>query len=231
MINELVFPKPPKLVSAEGNLAVFEISPLYPGYGITIGNLLRRVLLSSIRGWGITRVQISNVLHEFSALPGVQEDILDITLNIKQIRLAYPQDEDRLELKLEAKGKRDVRAADIQGPGGLIVANPELHLATLTTDKSELRMTLVAEQGYGYSQAEERDESDVGPGVIVLDTIFSPIKNVSFDVDNIKVGKRTDFNLLRLSVETDGTITAESALKAAIEVIQKHLQLIYETLA
>jgi DNA-directed RNA polymerase subunit alpha len=231
MINELVFPKTPKLVSSEGNLAVFEISPLYPGYGTTIGNLLRRVLLSSIRGWGITRVQIENVLHEFSTLPGVLEDILYITLNIKQIRIAYPKEEGKLELKLEAKGKRDVKAGDIQGPGGLVIANPELHLATLTTDKSELKMILVAEQGYGYSQSDEREEPDVGPGVIILDTIFSPIKNVSFEVDDIKIGKRTDFNLLRLSIETDGTVTPTSALKEAIEIIQKHLQIIYETFA
>ncbi len=230
MINELVYPNSPKLVSAEGNTAVFEIVPLYPGYGTTIGNLLRRVLLSSIPGWGITKVKIENVLHEFANLPGVLEDILDLTLNLKQLRVGYTGSAE-VELTLEAKGKKEVRAGEIKGPNNMVIANPDLVIATLTTDKAELKMRLTAEPGLGYSRAEDREEREVEPGLIVLDAIFSPIRNVSFELDEIKVGKRTDFNLLRLAIESDGTITPTAAMVQAIEIISKHLNIINEASA
>lgn len=227
MFREVLFSNPPKLVSAGQNNAVFEISQLYPGYGVTIGNSLRRVLLSSIKGVALTRVHFENVLHEFSTIPGVLEDVLDITLNLAQVRLNFPGDEPA-ELKLEKKGKGELRAKDIKGPGGLEVTTPELLIATLTDDKSELKMILTAEKGIGYVPAEEREKDRVESGTIMLDAMFSPVRNVAYEVENMRVQEKTDFNLLRLTIETDGTVKPEEALGQAIEILIKQFQIILE---
>lgn len=225
MFREVLFSNPPKLVSAGENSAVFEISQLYPGYGVTIGNSLRRVLLSSIKGVALTQVHFENVLHEFSSVPGVIEDVLDITLNLQQVRLTFPGDEP-LELRLEKKGKGELRAKDIQGPGGLEVKNPELLIASLTDDKTKLQMILTAEKGIGYISAEARERERIEPGTIVLDAMFTPIRNVAYEVEQMRVQDRTDFNLLRLSIETDGTIKPEEALRQATEILIKQFQII-----
>ncbi|MGC8981559.1 MAG: DNA-directed RNA polymerase subunit alpha [Minisyncoccia bacterium] len=225
MINELVFPNKPKLISSEKNKAIFEISPLYPGYGVTIGNALRRVLLSSLPGAAITTLHIENVLHEFSTIPGVLEDVLDITLNLKQIRIKYDGIEP-VEVELYKKGVGEVYAKDIQCPAGVEIINKNQLIATITSKDTELKMKMIIEKGYGYSPSESRVKERVEPGTIFLDAIFSPIVNVGYTVENIVYKEKTDFNLLRITIETDGTITPEEALKKAVEILIDHFQIV-----
>lgn len=227
MIKELIFPESVKLVASEKNKAVFEISPLYPGYGITIGNALRRVLLSSIKGTAITTVHIEGVLHEFSTIPGVLEDVLDILLNLKQVRIKY-SGEDPIELELVKSGEGEVFAGDIKTPAGVEIVNPELKICTITNKETTFKAILIATRGYGYSPAEERSKERVEPGTILLDAIFSPVVNVSYEVENIVYKGRADYNLLRLTIETDGTIKPEEALMEASEILIKHFSLINE---
>jgi DNA-directed RNA polymerase subunit alpha len=227
MINDLILPEKPRLVFSEGNKAIFEISPLYPGYGVTLGNALRRVLLSSLVGAAITSVKIENVLHEFSTISGVLEDVLDITFNLKKIRVKTSVD-DPIELRLEAKGKKEVKAGDIKKVAGVEIVNPELKIATLTSNNAELKMTLTLQKGRGYSPAEERIKGKVVAGEIVLDAIFSPVVNVVYEIENIRYQERTDYNLLKLMIETDGTKTPEEALKEAVEILQSQLGILIQ---
>lgn len=229
MLKEIVYPESIKLVASEKNKAIFEISPLYPGYGITIGNALRRVLLSSIRGAAITTVKIEGVLHEFSTIPGVLEDVIDILLNLKQVRIKY-SGEEPIELQIEKSGEGEVYAGDIKAPSQVEIVNPELKICTITDKNASFKGTLIVERGYGYSPAEERTKERVEPGVIALDAIFSPITNVSYEVEDIVYKGRTDYNLLRLTIETDGSITPEEALKEACEILIKHFTEINEAL-
>ncbi len=222
MINDLVLPEKPKLILSEENKAVFEIAPLYPGYGITIGNALRRILLSSLVGAAITSVKIENVLHEFSTIPGVLEDVLDIILNLKKVRIKMDID-GPVELKIEAKGKKEVKAGDIQTISGVKIANPDLLIATLTSQNSKLNMILTVEKGRGYSPAEERMKTKNVVGEIIIDAIFSPVINAVYEVENIRYETKNDYNLLRLTIETDGTKTPQEALEEAIKILQDHL--------
>jgi len=222
MINDLILPEKPKLVFSERNKAVFEISPLYPGYGVTLGNALRRVLLSSLVGAAITSVKIENVLHEFSTIPGVLEDVLDITFNIKKIR-AKMEIDDPVELYLEAKGKKEVKAGDIKKVAGVEIINPDLTIATLTSNNAQLKMTMILQKGRGYSPAEERMKERVVAGEIILDAVFSPVLNAAYEVENIRYKERTDYNLLRLTIETDGTKSPEEAFKEAVQILQEQL--------
>ncbi len=227
MIKEIIIPDNFKIVSLEKNKGIFEIYPLYPGYGITIGNSLRRVLLSSIKGSAITTVHIDGVLHEFSTLPGVLEDVLDIILRIKHIRVKYLGD-DSVELELNKKGEGEVFASDIKCPVGVEIVNKDHLIATLTSKDAELKMKLIVERGCGYSPAEEREKERVEPGTLVLDAIFSPITNVTYEVENIVYKERADYNLLRLVIETDGSIDPVDALKEATGVLIKHFSVINE---
>lgn len=229
MIKELIFPESIKLIVSEKNKSVFEISPLYPGYGVTLGNALRRVLLSSIRGSAIAVVHFEDVPHEFSTIPGVLEDVVDIILALKQVRVRY-DGEDKIELELEKSGETEVYAGDIKTPAGVEIANPELKICTLVDKQAKIKAVLTVERGYGYSPAEERSRERVEPGTIVLDAIFSPIVNVSYEVENIVYKGRADYNLLRLTIETDGTIKPEEALSEATDILIKHFSIINEAL-
>ena len=230
MIKEIIIPDNIKIISLDNNRGVFELFPLYPGYGITIGNALRRVLLSSIKGSAITMVKIEGAPHEFSTIPGVLEDVIDIILRLKHVRIKY-EGETPVELELSKKGRGEVLAKDIKCPPGVRVINEDFLIATLTSNDSELKMKLTVERGYGYYVAEDREKrlERVDPGVIFLDAIFSPIINVTYEVENIVYKERTDYNLLRLIIETDGTIEPVDALKQALEVLIKHFNFIYET--
>jgi DNA-directed RNA polymerase subunit alpha len=228
MIKEINLPENIKIVSLEKNKGIFEISPLYPGYGATLGNALRRVLLSSIKGSAITVVHIENIFHEFSTLPGVLEDVIDILLRLKHTRVKYDGD-DPIELELFKKGEGAVYAKDIKCPAGVEIANPDHLIATLTSKEAEIKMKLIVERGYGYSPAEERERDRVEPGTLVLDAIFSPVTNVVYEVENVVYKERTDYNLLRLIVETDKTVEPQEALKQALEILIKHFNVIYET--
>lgn len=225
MINDLVVAEKARLLLKEKNKAVFEIKPLSPGYGVTLGNALRRVLLSSLTGAAITRVKIDNALHEFSTIPGVLEDVLDITLNLKKVRLTMDID-GPVELILHAKGKGEVRAKDIQLVAGVSVVNPDHLIATLTKDSAELKMVLTVEKGKGFSSAEERTKEKNVAGEIILDATFSPVVNAVYEIENVRYLDRTDFNLLRLTIETDGSKSPEEALEEAVKILITQLEAI-----
>lgn len=213
-------PQQPKIILEESNRAVFEIEGLWPGYGPTIGNAIRRVLLSSLEGAAITSVKIEGVPHEFSTLPGVQEDIIELTLNLKQVRLRM-HGSGPYTASLTVKGEKRVTAADIKTPSQLEVVNPELHLATLTDKKAALGMELAVERGVGYQPIEARRKEKVEIGMIALDAAFSPIRLVTFEVENMRVGDRTDYNRVRFHIETDGSISPRSALSSAAGILKE----------
>src|SRR3989344_1770663 len=221
-------PSLPKIVKKEQNKAVFEIAGLYPGYGVTIGNALRRVLLSSLEGVAVTEVKIKGVLHEFSTMPGVLEDVIMIILNLKNLRFKiYEGDLQKVELKV--KGEKDVKGSDFKLFPQIEIVNPELHLATITDKKVEFEMEITIEKGLGYEPKEDRKNKKSEIGVIVMDAIFTPIKNVNFRVENMSVGERTDFDRLFLEIETDGTILPEDAFFKANEILLNHFSLFFQT--
>jgi DNA-directed RNA polymerase subunit alpha len=198
----------------------FTAEPFERGFGITVGNSLRRVLLSSLSGFAITAVRIKGVLHEFSALPGVKEDITDIVLNLKEVRLRLHEG-GQITAALKAKGETVVTARDITGGPSLEVLSPDQHIATL--DKgAELDMELVIKEGRGYVPA-ERGEEEEPVGTIRLDAIYSPIRKVNFVVTNARVGQRTDYDRVALEIWTDGSITPRDALTTAARVLRDQL--------
>jgi len=223
IINDLVFPEKPKPILYEEKRATFEIKPLFPGFGVTLGNALRRVLLSSLLGSAITKVRIEGVEHEFSTLPGVYEDILDILLNLKKIRIKMDLDYP-VELKLEAKGKKEVKAKDIEKVAGVEIVNPEVHIATLTSEDAELKMYLTVEKGRGYVLSENLSKEKPKIGELYLDANFSPVVNVSYEVENVRYLERTDFDLLRITVETDGTKSPVEAINEAIDILINYFE-------
>jgi len=217
----IFLPSEPKVIREKEHKAVFEIEGLYPGYGITIGNSLRRVLLSSLEGAAVTQVKIDGVQHEFSTMEGVLEDVISIILNIKKLRFKIHSEEPQ-KIILRIKGEKEVKGSDFEVPTQLELINKDLHIATLTDKKSELNMELIVKKGLGFVIAEQdkRDKLDVGQ--ISIDSIFTPVKGVNFRVENMRVGKRTDFEQLFLEVETDGTIEPESAFKKALQILVDH---------
>lgn len=217
----------PKLVGQKGNTGVFEIEALYPGYGVTIGNSLRRVLLSSLEGAAITQVKIKGVNHEFSTIPGVKEDVLSILLNLKQVRCKVFSEEPQKAI-LKMKGEKNVTAQNFQVPSQVEVVNKDLHIATLTSSAAELEMEVQIEKGIGYVPVEARKKEKQEIGVVFLDAIFSPVQRVSFKVDRMRVGDRTDFDRLLLEVETDGTMIPAKALRLASDILQKHFEAIFQ---
>jgi len=219
-------PFPPQLIEKKDkNTAVFEIKALYPGYGMTLGNSLRRVLLSSLPGAAITRIKIEGVPHEFSTIPGVMEDVVLILLNLKEIRFRIHSEEPQ-KASIEVKGKKEIKAGDIKCPSQIEVVNEEAPVATLTQKDAELEMELWIEKGVGYETKEERKEEKLPIGTLALDAIYSPVQRVSFKVRDMRVGERTDFDRLTLEVETDGTITPEDAFIQASNILLEHFDLI-----
>ncbi len=212
-------PSKPKIVEKkEDRKAVFEIDSLYPGYGVTMGNSLRRVLLSSLSGVAITKVKINEVNHEFSTIEGVMEDVITIILNLKEMRFRMHSLEPQVA-KLEAKGEKEVTGADFKTPTQVEVVNPEKHIATITDKKTSLSMEVEIEKGMGYSSTEDRKDEKLEVGQILVDSVFTPVKRANFNVENMRVGKRTDFDRLFIDIETDGTITPEEALYQAIDIL------------
>lgn len=207
-------PQPIKLVSQKGDVGVFEIEGLYPGYGVTIGNSLRRILLTSLEGAAITEVKIKGAPHEFSTLSGVLEDVLTIVLSLKQMRFTlHGEEPQKGELKI--KGEKEVKGSDFKLSSQLTLANPDIHIATITDKKAELEIEITVEQGVGYVPSEARKKTKEDVGVIALDAIFTPIKNVSHRIDHMRVGERTDFDKVTLTVETDGTVLPSLAVAKA----------------
>ncbi len=219
-----------KIISQTEKFGVFHIEGLYPGYGITLGNALRRALLSSLPGAAITHIKIKGVSHEFSTIPGMLEDVVQFTLNLKRVRFKFLAEEPQV-LNLKVKGEKEVTAGDIQSTVLVQVVNPNLYLATLTDKNAELDVELTVEKGLGYVPAEFHKKERLPIGTIVLDSIFSPIVNVNFKVENMRVGERTDYNRLILEIETDGSITPAEALKKVCNILKDHFEKIINILA
>ncbi|MFC1749922.1 DNA-directed RNA polymerase subunit alpha [Pseudomonadota bacterium] len=201
------------------------IEPLKQGYGNTLGNALRRVLLTSLPGAAITSAKIKGVRHQFTSLEGMSEDIVELILNLKKIRVSLEDSLDTATLKLQATGPGEIKAKDIQLPVGVTISNPDLVICKLADKKTKLEAQLTVETGQGYSLAEERVAGSLG--VIPIDALFSPIKRVNPTVQSTRVGRRTDFDKLTLEIWTDGTITAKDALDNAAEILVEHFQQIY----
>lgn len=220
-------PNNPKIVKKEKNKALIEIEALYPGYGVTIGNSLRRVLLSSLEGAAITQMKIKGVSHEFSTIPGVLEDVIQIMLNLKKLRFKMVGEEP-LKATLKVKGEREIKGADFELPSQVELVNPDCHIATLTEKKAQLEMEIQIEKGIGYLARERRKKEKLPIGTILIDAIFTPVKRVSFRVENMRVGERTDFDRLFLEIETDGTISPVEAFVKACEVLTSHFTFFQE---
>lgn len=216
-------PLKPKLVSLENNKGVIEIEGLYPGYGLTLGNALRRVLLSSLPGAAAISVKIGGVKHEFSTIPGVREDVVEITLNLKQVRFRLYGDEPQ-RIVLTKKGIGAVTAGDFSLPTQVEVVNPDQPIATITERATTLELEAVVERGIGYQPVEERKVGKFPIGEVALDAIFTPIRRVAAEVENMRVGERTDYNRLRFVIETDGTITPEDAFTSAVDILVEQFQ-------
>ncbi|MEO8509924.1 MAG: DNA-directed RNA polymerase subunit alpha [Chloroflexota bacterium] len=203
-------------VETSGNLSRFEVNPLQAGYGVTLGNALRRVLLSSLEGAAVVSVQIGGVFHEFSTMENVKEDVTQIVLNVKKLRLrSFARH--AVSLKLTKRGAGPVTAADITESADLEIVNPDLVLLTLDSDEGSIEMDLAVETGVGYRPAEHTE--DMAIGVIPVDAIFSPVRRVNFQVENTRVGQMTNFDKLMLEIETDGTTTPQAALSQAADIL------------
>jgi len=221
----ILLPSKPKVVSEERESGVFEIEGLYPGYGHTLGNSLRRIILSSLPGVAITSVKIAGVSHEFSVLDGVKEDVITILLNLKKIRMRFTTNEPQT-LYLKSKGEKVIRASDLEAPGQVEILTPDEIIATVVGKNTLLDMEIRAEQGLGFVPKEMIEKSRVDIGTIALDGIFTPIRRASYEVENMRVGDRTDFNKLRMFIETDGTVSPSTALSSAIEIMISQLKAI-----
>ncbi|MBA2407154.1 MAG: DNA-directed RNA polymerase subunit alpha [Chitinophagales bacterium] len=226
----LTFQKPDKIVlqKATDFEGLFEFRPLEPGFGVTIGNALRRVLLSSLEGYAITAVRIGGIDHEFSTIKGVLEDVTEVILNIKQIRLKKTTDEELEQEKIliSIKNKEDFRAGDIEkASSNFRIMNPDLVICRMERSV-KLDMEIIIQKGRGYVSAEENEVKDAPIGTIATDAIFTPIKNVKYSVENTRVEQKTDYEKLIMEIATDGTIHPEEAIKEAARILIQHLMLI-----
>lgn len=224
--NEIILASKPRAIKEDGFKGTYEIDGLYAGYGYTLGNSLRRVILSSLPGAAITTVKIENFSHEFSTIPGVKEDVITILLNLKQIRFRLEGDEPSQKATLSVKGAKKITAKDFKIPSQLEVLNTDKEIATLTDKKSELKMEITVERGLGYVPREILKKEKVESGVLMLDAMFTPIRRVNYEVENMRVGDRTDYNRLRFVIETDGSITPREALENSIKILIKQLHAI-----
>ncbi len=210
-------------IDNDSNYAKFVCEPLERGYGVTIGNSLRRILLSSLPGSAITGVKIDGVMHEFSTIPNVVEDVPEIILNLKSVRLKLDKNEEKV-LRVNFKGEGEVTAKDIVTDGTVEVLNPDLHIATVSEGGS-LVMELTADMGRGYNTAEKNKKPDQPLGVLPIDSIYTPVKKVNYSVENTRVGQRVDYDKLTIEVWTDGSLKPYEALSLAAKVMTGHLEL------
>ena len=210
-------------VDDANNYAKFVCEPLERGYGVTIGNSLRRILLSSLPGCAITSVKIDGVLHEFSAIDNVVEDVPELIVNLKNIRLKFDGDEEKV-LRIEAKGEGEVLAGDIITDGTVEILNPDLHIATIA-EGGNLRMEMTADRGRGYNSSEKNKKPNQDISVLPIDSIYTPVKKVNYQVENTRVGQTVDYDKLVIEVWTDGSLKAHEALSLAAKVMTGHLEL------
>ncbi|HTK11139.1 MAG TPA: DNA-directed RNA polymerase subunit alpha [Ktedonobacteraceae bacterium] len=208
-----------KNTKTQGNYASYDIEPLDAGYGVTLGNALRRVLLSSLPGAAVTSIRIEGVQHEFQDVPNVLEDVTDIVLNVKKLRLRSFSDHP-VSMRLEVSGERSVTAADIIAPSTVEIVNPELYLATLDNDNAHLDMELVVETGRGYVTADSKEDQPIG--VIPVDAIYTPVQKVNYTIEHTRVGQMTNFDKIILDITTDGTISPDEALRQSADILVRH---------
>jgi len=225
-MEALPLPNQAKVADLGNNKYSLVLEPLYPGYGVTVGNALRRVLLSSMPGAAVTAVKIKFVDHEFSTIPNIKEDVIQIILSLKQLRLKSFSAEP-VKISLKMKGEKVATAADIKETDQVQVINKDLHIATLDNKNSELDMELTVEQGRGYLPVEARENLKPEVGVIVIDSIFTPVKSVHFDVSNVRVGQLTNFDKLEVVMETDGSINGQEAADIAAHILVDHFSMIF----
>jgi DNA-directed RNA polymerase subunit alpha len=219
-ITNMVMPKIEREAEAR-NYGKFVISPLEHGYGVTLGNALRRVLLSSLEGAAVTSIRILDVLHEFSDIPGVREDVLQVMLQVKQLRLIM-EGADTTRMHLEVRGEGVVTAADIIAPPEITIINPDLYLFTADSAKSRLDIEFTVERGRGYAPSNERGRMPIGE--LPVDAIFGPVKRINWEVQSARVGQSTNFDKLVLEIWTDGSIAPEKALSTAAKILIEHLR-------
>lgn len=223
MDYSITLPSKPRIVSEEGRTGVYEIDGLYPGYGHTLGNSLRRIILSSIPGSAITAVKIEGAAHEFATMAGVKEDTIAIILNLKKVRIRI-NDNQPHTLSINMKGINTITAKDIIVPGQVEILNPDQHIAELTDKNARFEAEIIVDTGLGYVPKEILQKERVDIGMIALDAIFTPIRRVNYEVENMRVGDRTDFNRLRVVIETDGTLTPREALEHSITTMIHQLK-------
>ncbi len=217
MEYHITLPSKPRVVTEEGVLGVYEIDSLYPGYGHTLGNSLRRIIHASLPGATVTHVKIEGVSHEFATIEGVRESVMEILLNLKRVHFTLHGDEPQT-IALSIKGPKQVTASDFKLPTQVEIANPDAHIADVA-GKISLEIEATIERGLGYVPREVLTKDKVDIGTIALDATFTPIRRVNYEVENMRVGDRTDFNRLRILIETNGTITPREALERSIEVM------------
>ncbi len=222
MEYHITLPSKPRVVSEEGMQGIYEIDSLYPGYGQTLGNSLRRIILSSLPGAAVTQVKIEGVAHEFATVEGVRESVMELLLNLKRVNFVLHGDEAQT-IRLSVKGSKDVTAADFSLPTQVEIRNPEQHLADLS-GKVTLDIEATIERGLGYVPREMLTKEKVDIGTIALDATFTPIRRVNYEVENMRVGDRTDFNRLRILIETNGALTPRKALEDSIEIMIHQLK-------
>lgn len=223
MEYSITLPSKPRVVAEEEQSGVYEIDGLYPGYGHTLGNSLRRIILSSLPGAAVTSVKIDGVEHEFSTMDDVKEDVVTLLLNLKKLRFEILGGEAQT-VTLSAKGQKKVTGADLSVPGQVRLLNPDSYICELTGKDAEISAEFRIERGLGYVPREALKKERVDIGEISVDAIFSPIRRVNYEVENMRVGDRTDFNRLRISIETDGTLAPRAALEQSIEIMITQLK-------
>ncbi len=222
MENHVTLPSKPRVVSEEGTQGIYEIDSLYPGYGHTLGNSLRRIILSSLSGASITSVKIEDVSHEFATIEGIRESVMEILLNLKRVHFTLHGDEAQT-IRLSVKGPKQVTAGDFSLPTQVGIANPEQHIADIS-GKISFELEATIERGLGYVPREVLNREKVDIGVIALDATFTPIRRANYEVENMRVGDRTDYNRLRILIETNGTIAPREALENSIEIMIHQLK-------
>jgi DNA-directed RNA polymerase subunit alpha len=222
MEYHITLPSKPRIVSEEGVQGVYEIDSLYPGYGHTLGNSLRRIILSSLPGASVTQVKIEGVPHEFATVEGMRETVMEMLLNLKRVHFVLHGDEPQT-ISLSAKGTTQVTAKDFNLPSQVEIQNPEQHIADLS-GKAALELEVTIDRGLGYVSREVLTKDKVNIGTIALDATFTPIRRVNYEVENMRVGDRTDFNRLRIFIETNNTISPREALEKSIEIMIHQLK-------
>jgi len=225
-VQKIILPTKPNAVLEEGTKGVYEIEGLVPGYGFTLGNSLRRIILSSLPGAAVTAVKIDGVSHEFATMENVKEDVITLLLNLKNIRFALATDTSE-KVTLSVKGPQIVTAADIKTTAGVTIANKDQYLCEIT-GKTTLSIEITIERGLGFVTRDQFHKEKADIGTIYLDAIFSPIRRVSYDVEEMRVGDKTNFNRLRMTIETDGTISPREALERSVKTMIEQLAAIVE---